>query len=322
MLLACDIGGTNIRIRLVDETGFDVRGLHTEIYKTSEFASLEAALRRFVSDYHLGGKIDRIICGIPGDVVNNTVTAIFLKHWGTVDGSHVRTAIGARECVILNDLHCAAFSMNSISEDDLVCLRPGRMKGGNVKALIAVGTGLGVSLCMRESDGLKYNPFASEAGWIRFTPSDSTDSDFMRFLMRKHSISQICYGHVCSGTGLLDHYEFLARDRSNNIDSAEAICASFKDDLIARAAVSNMIRYLGRFISQLCLIFKPTGGIYLTGGAMSSLGALITTSNCFESGLNEIENDILLEICQAPSIYQVTREDLGLIGASCFALER
>ena len=319
MLLVCDIGGTNIRIRVIDILSSGIRSFQTEVYKTADSTSLEAALIKFVSEHELGGKIDRIICGIPGDVVNNKVDAIFLQHWGTVDGSHIRAALRVRECVLLNDLHCAAFSINDITGDDLLCLRPGRSAGGNVKALVAVGTGLGVSVCTKEGSATKYTPFASEAGWVRFAPDSELDAAFMKFIMHKHGISQICYNHVCSGSALLHHYEFFVGDQSRILDSAEDICASYERDTNAKAAVNNMLRYLGRFISQLCLMCKPIGGIYLAGGAMTSLGSLIPKSHAFEEGLTDLENNILREICQGPAIYHVTREDLGLLGASCYA---
>lgn len=74
MLLVCDIGGTNVRIRLLEVGGAADFCLHgSACYQTTETESLEAALRRFIAEHQLDPQsIDRVVCGIPGDVNDNT----------------------------------------------------------------------------------------------------------------------------------------------------------------------------------------------------------------------------------------------------------
>ena len=217
--------------------------------------------------------------------------------------------------ILVNDFQCAGYALNGLRPVDLVCCRPGSKSDGAVKVLIGVGTGLGMTFSM-ESNGT-YRPFASESGWVHFWEITDFDRKLAEHLRESTDSDTISFEQVCSGPALVKLCEIVA-EADGQIPlhrSPKAICAAYISCRYARQAADLMLEYLGRYICQMSLVYKPTGGVYLTGGAMDSLFPLIARSGSFENGLNAQTHPILRNITKCPSIYYVRKPDIGMWGA-------
>lgn len=246
-----------------------------------------------------------------------------IAHWGIVDGNDLVSDRITNSCVLLNDFQCAGYSLNGLKSEHLQILRHGRISSGNVKVMIGVGTGLGVSFAT-EVEGL-YVPCSSEAGWVQFSPQTSIDSELMAYVQKANGWASLGFEQVCSGRAISMVYDFICQRNGKESDNKtpDKICSSFKVCPNSRMAVQLTLGYLGRFISQLSLIFKPMGGFFLCGGLMDRLRPIIEEDSSFENGLDTQPASILTDIANGPSIFYISVPDVGLIGAreSCYAFK-
>ena len=336
MYICADIGGTSARLELFSSEALLKRGLplFKKTYDTERVPSFIDLFRSFLEEANYAGPIHSIVCGIPGDVIRNRVSmqtvsfsfrlieAINIAHWGLVDGEQVVEDKVASECWVLNDFECAAYSLNALTADDVKIVRMGRCDEGACKVIIGVGTGLGVSFAT-SSAGM-FIPFPSEAGWIRFTPLTPLDEELTIFLKANNGWESLGFEQVCSGRALANIYKFFRMKDNKEVGDKTPleICKKFNQCPDCTFAVQLVLEYLGRFISQLALVFKPAGGFFLTGGLMESLHSLIEENDSFHRGLKSQPAVILQDISDGASVYYIKVPDVGLAGARAYSIAR
>jgi len=323
MIITADIGGTNARMELHSLDGLKARvgPVFKKTYATQTVETFVTLILRFVSDSgHQVSQVSAAICGIPGDVVDNRVEAMNIRHWGIIDGEESAKEAGIESVFLLNDFECAAYSLNNFIPSDLNLLRAGTASGGPVKVIVGVGTGLGVAFATKT--GKYYQPRPSESGWIPFWEITEFDRDLCKEFRKNLQSDTVSFEQVCAGPSLVNIYKYLVKKSSNEarFQNPKDICTNYSSCAFAREAVDIMIEYLGRFLSVLCLTYKPTGGLYLTGGTMDSLAPLIARSESLVKGLDSQKHPILLSISRAPSVHYIEKQDVGMHGAREFAL--
>lgn len=323
MIITADIGGTNARMELHTLEGLKSKGLplFKRTYPSDKVPSFSDLLRSFMSDAGQSPtSVKLAVCGVPGDVSENKVEAINIKHWGVIDGTAAARETGIRKVYLLNDFECAAYALNDISDNDVACMRKGSSASGSIKCMIGVGTGLGVAFASLVED--HFQPRPSESGWIPFWELSDRDRELARAMRKILNTDTVSFEQVCAGPSLVRLYEIAAQRNSEPIlyKSPKDICMNYNHSKSAQEATDMMIEYLGRFISVLSLVYKPTGGVYLTGGTMDSLFSIIGTSSIFQKGLDSQSHPILLSIARSPSIYYIRKEDIGMWGAREYAL--
>jgi glucokinase len=322
MIITGDIGGTNARLELHSSDGLNSKSppVYRRTYPTGNVSSFIGLITQFIADSGCLEKVKIVVCGIPGDVVNNEVDAINIPHWGTIDGNAASSTLGIPTVVLLNDFECAAYALNGLDTNDIDCVRPGTSASGSTKAMIGVGTGLGVAFATKCGDYVR--PCASESGWIPLWEISEDDRELARNLRNSLGVDTISFEHVCAGPALVRLSEYLARETGVSVSysSPSEICAKYDDCPIAQQSVNLVLKFLGRFLSVISLTYKPTGGIYLTGGTMESLAPILRLSRSFTEGLNSHRHPILLNIAKNPSVYIIRKKDVGMWGAREFAL--
>jgi glucokinase len=275
---------------------------------------------QFISDSKCEEKVQIVVCGIPGDVIQNRVDAINIPHWGRIDGTEAARVLGVSAVILLNDFECAAYALNGLNSKDFHCIREGKCPTGTVKAMVGLGTGLGVAFA--NQIGEFTQPCPSEAGWIPFWEISNEERDMAKHLRESLGVDTLSFEHVCSGPALVRLAGYVATQTGSKVfySSPKEISENYNNCNVAQASVKLMGRFLGRFLAVLSLVYKPTGGIYLTGGTMDSLAPLIELSDSFTSGLDSHKHPILLNISKSPSVYIITRKDVGMWGAREYAL--
>jgi len=158
---------------------------------------------------------------------------------------------------------------------DLYVLNEGSARAHGNQAIIAAGTGLGEA-------GLYWNgrshvPFASEGGHADFAPTDATQVELLRHLMKDHE--HVSYELVLSGMGLYNIYKFL-RDSGRHEEPAWLAAAVAGDDpaaTISQSALANtsplcqealniFVSIYGAEAGNLALKLMSVGGLYIGGG--------------------------------------------------------
>jgi glucokinase len=272
LILAGDIGGTKTRLALFSIQGEKLQPELKKTFPSKQYRGLEPVVEAFLAGQQVS--ISRACFGIAGPVVDGQVKTLNLP-W-VVDAAKIAQLCKLDSVALLNDLEAAAYGIFTLGPDELFTLNEGVSGRRGNKVLIAAGTGLGEATLY--DDGRDYHPSASEGGHGDFGPTDETQIDLLRYLMKE--FGHVSYERVVSGPGIANIYGFL-RDSGRleepdwlkqKISAAEdASVVISQEGLSGRSAIC--VQALNLFVSvygaeagNLALRGKATGGVYIGGG--------------------------------------------------------
>jgi glucokinase len=203
MLLAGDVGGTKTLLGLFSPEHDRPAPIEIGEFVTLDYDGLEPIVHEFLGAWKVDPRTLAAACiGVAG-AVTDQVARLTNVPW-LVDGDALAAALGLRRSMVINDLEALGYAVALLDETELACLQQGpAMPGGN-SAVIAAGTGLGVSM-LHEVDG-RIVPLASEAGHADFAARTPRELDLVRELTR--AFGRVGVEHVISGPGLVNVYQF------------------------------------------------------------------------------------------------------------------
>ena len=213
MILAADVGGTKTTLALFERRGSGCALVREDTLPSHDFASLEAAIARFLDE---GPRvaIEAACVGIAGPVVDGRATTTNLP-W-VVDERRLASEIPAGRARLLNDLEATAHGIDELEDRELMTLQPGVPRATGNLAVIAAGTGLGEAIVI--GDGHARTVVATEGGHADFGPRGEVEEDLLRYLRKE--FGRVSYERVLSGPGLVNVYHFL-RDTGVAAESAQ-----------------------------------------------------------------------------------------------------
>lgn len=322
MLLAGDLGGTNIRLMLVDDSG---RCLVTERYRTADYPRFEAVLDDFFS-VHDVTDVDACL-GVAGPVSGQHARMTNLG-W-EIDAARLERECGFGRVTILNDLQATAYSVAALAANDLVTLRQGvPAPDGNV-AVIAPGTGLGEAFLVH-CNGVQL-AIGTEGGHTDFAPADALQDELLCFCRAGNE--HVSYETLCSGPGIELIYRFLdSRDnpgssgstvgQSDCGETAAAIVGAAMADSggggHCRTAVDLFVSILAAEAGNLALKVLATGGIWIAGGIAPRILPLLQAPGFIEAVAAKGRMSSLL---QRMPVGVITNPDAPLLGAVRYGLD-
>jgi glucokinase len=219
-------------------------------------------------------KVDRLAVGVAGPVVNGRSHVVNLR-W-PVDAKKLAEELGLEHVRVLNDLEATAWGIPELPPSKLVSLTPGLRPGPGNGALIAAGTGLGMSLMVKDGD--RFLPQASEGGHQAFSPRNELEIDLLRFMLRRHD--RVSVERIVAGPGLAEIYRFLVESgrcretkrmkkrlaEAVDVNAAIADMALERKDAAASRVLDLFVSMFGAVAGDLALITKATGGVFVGGG--------------------------------------------------------
>ena len=275
MILAGDIGGTNIRLALFEERDGRLERLTVEKYRIREFTGLEAVVQAFLAE---GGVkkfgIEAAGFGIAGPVRNGRCSATNFS-W-RVDAADLRLAFGFPRTVLVNDIVASGTGLAELPPSAFAVLAEGVEDPEGNAALVSPGTGLGEGFLVRNGDRLV--PYASEGGHASFAPRDEEEFELFRVLQAEHG--HVSYERILSGPGLSQLYRFerllsgepepewLTHQISERGDSAPVVSTAALTGLdpVCDRTLRRFVSILGSEAGNLALKVLATSGVYLGGG--------------------------------------------------------
>jgi glucokinase len=203
MLLAGDVGGTKTLLGLFSNEEDRPAPIEIGEFVTLDYDGLEPMIREFLGAWKVDPRTLAATCiGVAG-AVTEQVARLTNVPW-LVDGDAIANAFGLRRSSVINDLEALAYAVPWLEPSELSVLQQGLSVPGGNAAVIAAGTGLGVSM-LHEVDG-RYIPFASEGGHADFAARTPRELDLVRELTRV--FGRVGVEHVISGPGLVNIYQF------------------------------------------------------------------------------------------------------------------
>ncbi|EYD76614.1 Glucokinase [Rubellimicrobium mesophilum DSM 19309] len=261
LTLVADIGGTNTRVALAH--GTEVMADTIRRYANAEQPSLEAALRRFLSESGdvqvVGACVD-----VAGPVKDGRGT-LTNRDW-TIDTTTLAQATGAKVTAILNDLQAQGHALGFLDLSKTSTILPFAEAGRDAtKLVVNVGTGFNVAQVFETGTGRLVPP--AEAGHVTLPVRSEADLRLARFVGAAYGFGSV--EEVLSGRGIVQVHDWLGQEESDptRMTSAEIMAAmSQGGDSRAVRAGRIFVRMLGAVAGDLALTTLPFGGVWLVGG--------------------------------------------------------
>ncbi|NDW22214.1 glucokinase [Alteromonas hispanica] len=303
-----DVGGTNIRLARVTESGVtDIKK-----YMCEEFASIDLAIAQYFSDMpevSFSEGCIAIACPVLGDKVEMT------NHSWAFSQNALKAQLKLDALFVINDFTAVAHSLPVLSSEQVVQVGEGTaIENGNI-AVFGPGTGLGVEHITMTDSG--WQTLDGEGGHVDFAPVDETDIVVWRHLQA--TFSRASAEEVMSGRGILNIYTALANHAKKPVEFNEPAqiteAALAGTCAIAEAALHQFCRIMGSFAGNLALNMATTGGIFIGGGIANRFPKFIKNSD-FRARF-EAKGQMKHYVKDIPT-YLIAEPDHGLLGAAAY----
>lgn len=310
-LLAADVGGTKVLLRVFDSQTHEV--LAEKRYLSANFASLSFLIQSFQAEFSLNN-IQIACLGLPGPVSGRRAKLTNLP-W-LVDADVLSSDCGIPVVEVINDFSAAARGINELSPDDLICLQTGDFDEKGNRLIVGAGSGLGVAPIVNFKG--EFTPQASEGGHMDFAPLNASQIELLTWLQKKWT--HVSYERILSGEGIETLYSFFnAKTHGHShfniglFTSAEQVHQlAVNGDTIAQRALDTFVEVYGAYIGNAALIWEARAGIYIAGGIAPKISDWMQKPNFLNAFRDKGRMKHWVETMP---IYLITNEQLGLLGA-------
>jgi glucokinase len=166
------------------------------------------------------------------------------------------------------------------------------------------------------NDGANIRAWSTEGGHVDFAPVDEQQIELLQFLIKRHG--HVSYERLLSGDGLVALYEYCSGNECTG-DAAWVHAQAEAGNATAGRALSLFVSIYGAFVGNMALLFKPQGGIYITGGIAAKIISWMKSDDFMSAYLNKGR---MRALAQQTSVYLVINERVGVIGAISEAVKQ
>lgn len=317
--LAADIGGTHARVALVQASqngGHDVEVLAYREFACKDFAGLAELLQAFI-DGGVQTPVRHCVLACAGQLMGDEVLSDN-SAW-PIHLSPLRQALALDDVAILNDFEALGYALdNHLACSGRLLCGPGTHADGPI-LVIGPGTGLGAAVYLPDPAGNRV--LKTEAGQMDFAPNSIREREILAQLAPNGGY--VAYERIVSGPGLLTVYAALCalREETPRLATPEAVTAAAAacSDAQAVEAMEIFCASLGSLVGSLAMTFMTVGGVYLAGGFLHSMFALLERSAFEERFLHGRSARALLS--QIP-VWVMEHGRQGVLGAATWYLGR
>jgi glucokinase len=277
--LAADVGGTYARVALMRAMpqggGREAEVLAYRKFACADFQGLAELLQAFADDdVRIPVRHCVLACAgqLMGDEVLNDNFA-----W-PIRLSLLRQAMALDDVAVLNDFEALGYAFDSLPAHDARHLCGPDIEVDGPILVVGPGTGLGAAVRLPDSAGGRV--LTTEAGQTDFAPNSVREREVLAHLAPDGGY--VAYERIVSGPGLLTLYASLCalHGEAPGLATPEevTVAAAACSDAQAVEAVEIFCAALGSFAGSLAMTFMTLGGVYLAGGFLSSMFALLERS--------------------------------------------
>ncbi|WP_343227428.1 glucokinase [Rhodanobacter sp. DHB23] len=314
--LAADIGGTHARVALVRSAHHGIETLAYRKFVCAEFTTLSALLRAFV-DADAQVPLRHCVLACAGQLMGDEVVNDNLA-W-PIHLSQLREALALDDVAVLNDFEALGHALDGALAHEGRHLCGPRTRGVGPTLVIGPGTGLGAAVHVPGPAGGFV--LTTEAGQMDYAPNSVRERAILAQLAPDGGYVE--FERIVSGPGLLTAYQALCALQGETPEHATpqavTLAAAAGNDARATEAVEVFCASLGSLVGNLALAFMATGGVYLAGGFLSSMFALLERSAFEERFLHGRSARALL--AQVP-VWVTEHGHHGVLGAARWYLRR
>ncbi len=271
--LLADIGATNARFALLFPGCSVPTGL--ELLPCRDHATLFDAICSYLA-HHPGVAPRCCAIGIATPVLGDRVS--MTNHPWSFSIRELQGALALERLVVINDFAALALALPQLQTHQLHATGAGKARPGAPKAVLGPGTGLGVSALIAHGDQLV--PLAGEGGHVTLCATNDVEDAVIAKLRKR-------FGHASaeralSGPGLVNLYLAcceIAGRAPETLEPEQVSARALRDaDPMCCRAVDLFFALLGTTAGNLALTLGALGGVYVGGGVVPRLLALMEAS--------------------------------------------
>ncbi|WP_305804232.1 glucokinase family protein [Stenotrophomonas sp. YIM B06876] len=316
--LAADVGGTHVRIGLVQPGAgptAPITLLAYRKYRCADYPSLGAILADFRQ--HLPSVRDCVIASAGCQLADGSVITANLP-W-PLSPAQLRDALGFDAVHLVNDFEAVAHAAAQVDASQVLQLTGPPTAPRGPTLVVGPGTGLGAAVWIPL--GGRSVVLATEAGQAALATGTDLEMAVLRRLLQGRS--HVPTEQALSGPGLLNLYTALCAVRGQRPQHArpDAVSAAARagSDPLAVETLQLFCGLLGSTVGDMALLYGIQGGIYLAGGILPRISELLLHSSFVERFLNKGPMRKALE--RIP-VKLVEHGQLGVIGAARWYMEK
>ena len=306
-LLAGDIGGTNVRLRLLTTDG------ETVAEEACAHQPVGEALSSFRKS-HLSAPPLAAAFGCAGGVKDGEAHFVARKNEEISESLLAKAfAMPASRVRLVNDM---AAHMGGLDASEFVTLRPGESHG-LVEAMVMPGTGLGCGL--RVDAGGRWVAIGTEGGQVDGVPIGWFD-DFFDFVEKRRGVDRLTWEHVVAAPALSLLFEWHGNE--GGVPPEQIVEWSGQEDGDGEAChvIEMFLSLLGQRAGNLCLATGATRGVWLGGGLLNAMHAAQPAKfTHVVEAFTHCGPDVLRGYMNAVPLRLLTTADSGLRGAAALA---
>jgi len=311
-VLVADIGATHARFAIAAPDAGDAA---PETMLVASIKTLEDAIAQFLEGKGITARdLDAAVLAAAGPVRTDGSIHMTNCPW-VADPVAIAKAHDFPKIRVLNDMTAAALGLPRLRETDVDQFGGDAPDPAAPKAILAPGTGLGVSGLIPSPNG-EWTALASEGGHVDLAPHSDREIAVVSHLLRE-------FGHasperVLSGMGLETLYKTLTALDGSGLPPLSAVDIAAAAQRGKRQAVETLQLFsgwLGAVAGDLALTLGAAGGVYIAGGIVPQWTA--TDSDLFDrAGFRRrfVAKGRMGAMLEPIPTYIVGRKDLALLG--------
>jgi glucokinase len=318
--LVADIGGTNLRVGILDAQG---SAENLTVYQCGEYSGLAEIIKHYLDKHVAEDSDNRIVnacfaiaCPVEHDLINMTnLPWQFSK-------VALQAELALTNLYFINDYTAIAHAVPLLSEAQKVKIGGGKVIANKPISICGPGTGLGVANIVPVSNEINGNKqqwlsLGGEGGHVDFAPIDEIEVKILQFLLKKYD--HVSYEQLLSGLGLEQIYQALIELRGETAKPLTAKDISTKalneSCDVCQQSLAKFCEILGSFAGNLSLTLASFGGVYIAGGIVPRFIEYFNNSNFrqrFEAkGRFNAFNALI-------PTFVITETQPGILGASAY----
>jgi glucokinase len=331
LVLAGDIGGTNLSLALAAVGPQGVRRLHTATRPSAGEQGVEAAVEALLHATRALGRPEAACFAAAGPVVAGRIE-LTNQPW-SLDRAALSRGLGM-PVALLNDFSALVHAALRLAPGDAraMDLSPGiRPDPAGPVLVVGAGTGLGVGYGFKEGDRCRV--FSSEGGHVGLPVFDEVSAALHAEFAATEQGPPDAELVVC-GSGLARILAFLVgTGRAPRTPRAEAILAAPEaerprlvsagapEDPACAMALAHFLATYARVCADLTAAFLPSGGLFLAGGVTARLAAHFQAPDAFMAPYLQAYRPHVAALLRATPIRVLTDYALSLDGAAWAAAD-
>lgn len=313
--IAADVGGTHVRIGLVQDSGdpaHPVDVLQYRKYACAQYPGLAEIIEDFIGTLE-GETVDRGVIASAGYPLEDGTVITANLPW-RLSPREIGERLGFRELRLVNDFEAVAHAAAYVDASEVLRLAgPETAPVAGPTLVLGPGTGLGAAVWIPV--GKRAVVLATEAGQAALTAGNAIEMALLSEMLKDRSHVPVEY--ALSGPGLMNLHGALCvlRNARNTYQTPGGITAAATagSDPLARESLEIFCGLLGSAVGDMALLYGVQGGIYLAGGILPQIREFLLNSSFVERFLDKGPMRAALE--RIP-VRLVEHGQLGVIGAA------